>query len=381
MGIDEASVSEKETVAEELIDEEETPTEDQVEISDPDDIDALLESMGIDEASVMNNNNEAVNKSVPKENKDDEGQSVVGENREKIENLTEEYVAPLLSADFSDILAKTSEKELNESELSQESEHSMDGDEDFDIDELIDSAGLPTEDSVEKEELDIGDDLVSEAFDEEMLAELLNDKESELAIELSPDFSDQNVLAGLLNDNDDDNDGQVSEASEINDIQELDNLNFDELLANIEEESSVVNQRADFNQTPDTNDEISLEDFDNFNPHASSSTSGDENSSDDEEDFVSVDSLLSASQDEVTLDEPYEKANIDVGLNEFPEFTHDVNPIDVDVDENGMAAKLDLAKVYLEIGDEDNAQVILKEIVKLGDHQQQSEAQDLLDGL
>ena len=93
---------------------------------------------------------------------------------------------------------------------------------------------------------------------------------------------------------------------------------------------------------------------------------------------MSVDSLLSASQDEVNLEEPYEKANIDVGLNEFPEFTNDVNPIDVDIDENGIAAKLDLAKVYLEIGDEDNAQVILKEVVKLGDPQQQSEAQNLL---
>ena len=46
-----------------------------------------------------------------------------------------------------------------------------------------------------------------------------------------------------------------------------------------------------------------------------------------------------------------------------------------------MAAKLDLAKVYIEIGDQDNAQVILEEVIKRGDAQQQVTAQDLLDNL
>ena len=96
------------------------------------------------------------------------------------------------------------------------------------------------------DELDIGDDLVSEAFDDQALKELLEDNEQ--AIELSPDFSDQNVLADLLNDSDEDSDTKVTEASEINDIKELNNLNFDELLANIEEESSIANQSANFNK-------------------------------------------------------------------------------------------------------------------------------------
>ena len=76
-----------------------------------------------------------------------------------------------------------------------------------------------------------------------------------------------------------------------------------------------------------------------------------------------------------------QQANIDVGLNEFPEFTDGVNQVDVDIDENGMAAKLDLAKVYIEIGDQDNAHVILQEVVKEGNTQQQVVAQALLDNL
>ena len=79
--------------------------------------------------------------------------------------------------------------------------------------------------------------------------------------------------------------------------------------------------------------------------------------------------------------EPYDKANIDVGLNEFPEFTDGIKQVDVDIDENGMAAKLDLAKVYIEIGDQDNAHAILQEVIKQGDPQQQITAQNMLDNL
>ncbi|MBL0710069.1 MAG: hypothetical protein JJV99_03480, partial [Colwellia sp.] len=167
------------------------------------------------------------------------------------------------------------------------------------------------------------------------------------------------------------------------DIEELDNVEFDELLATIEEESSISNQATDFNQVDDLDPPISLDDFDDPNDDVNSDVTlvNDETKSDDENDFVSVDSLLSASLDAQPTDEPYNEANIDVGLNEYPEFTDDVNPIDVDDDENGMAAKLDLAKVYVEIGDQDNAQVILRKIIKQGNNQQKLEAQDLLDNL
>lgn len=262
-------------------------------------------------------------------------------------------MAPLLAIDFSDLLAKSTESGLT---------------------------GL--EESVVEDDFDIGDDLAEGAFDEDTLTELLNDNPPEHVAELTPDFSDQNVLADLLNDNDDSSDNsQVSEATEINDIQELDSLDFDELLANIEEESSVANQSVDFNESLDVGDDVALAlaDFDN---HASNTRlKENQETTENEQSFLSVDSLLSESQDEVSFNEPYDKANIDVGLNEFPEFTKDVNQIDVDIDENGMAAKLDLAKVYIEIGDQDNAHAILQEVVKQGDTQQQVAAQEMLDDL
>ena len=73
--------------------------------------------------------------------------------------------------------------------------------------------------------------------------------------------------------------------------------------------------------------------------------------------------------------------NIDVGLGEFPEFSGNITEGDIDDDDNGIAAKLDLAKVYLEIGDNENAEVILLDVVKQGDAQQQFDAQQLLDNI
>ena len=330
-------------------------------MSDPDDIDALLASMDVGEET-----NTIEGDSTTEQENLEEG----SENRAKIESLTEEYVAPLLAVDFSDITGKPTDKAAKEVDNRPE-----DLTDDFDLESLLaDAENDSIEQAISENDYDIGDDLAEGAFDESTISELLTDKATQQAVELSPDFSDQNVLADLLNDSNDE-DSQVLEATEINDIQELDSLNFDELLANIEEESSAANQSADFNDKLDVGDDLSLSDFDNITSNVPPKTE------ENEQDFVSVDSLLSDSQYEVSQSEPYDRANIDVGLNEFPEFTDNVKQVDVDVDENGMAAKLDLAKVYIEIDDEDNAKMILQEVIKQGDTQQQVEAQSLLDNL
>ena len=350
-------------VDEPAVTEEKPSTDDdaQTEISDPDDIDALLASMDVENADID-----------IKENVINEQETEESPNKAKIESLTEEYVAPLLATDFSDVLNKSIKKDPIDDDISQDSLS-----DELDLDSLIADAQASNIEQASKEEneFDIGDDLAEGAFDEETLTQLLSDEETDHAVELTPDFSDQNVLADLLNDNDENNDNKVSEASEINDIQELDSLNFDELLANIEEESSTANQSVDFNEPLDIGDDLSLADFENVTSNNSKDTiQNDDN-------FISVDSILSENEYEESPIEPYDKANIDVGLNEFPEFTDDVTKIDVDIDENGMAAKLDLAKVYIEIGDHDNAQVILQEVIKHGDNQQQVEAQEFLDNL
>ena len=338
----------------------------QSEITDPDDIDALLESMGTNKGApkeitdskeiddILDSIDVEESKQAQKEMATDDENS----NKAKIENLTEEYVAPLLATDFTNIInnAPDSDPAVTEEETAN--------------------------DELAEEELDIDALMTDEPsgdFDEEELAELLNDTATEQTADLTPDFSDQKILADLLNEGEESDESSLSETTEIGDIEELDNLEFDQLLANIEEESSADNQQADFNQNDGLEPPVSLDDFDD--PNSGLAEAATEGNNEDEQDFVSVDSLLSASEDVQPTEEPYNEANIDVGLNEYPEFSSGANQVDVDDDESGMVAKLDLAKVYIDIGDQDNAQIILQEVTKQGNSQQQLEAQTLLDNL
>jgi len=222
----------------------------------------------------------------------------------------------------------------------------------------------------------------------------LNDNEEFVPtepIELSPDFTDSNVLADLLADNETEKE-VAAEASEIEDIQELDNLDFDDLLANIEEETTPeetelfeINDESDteIDLTDDFDSEINLGSDSELDLSESitdsNTTKASHNDTDPEDDFISVDSLLSDSFEGSAIEEPYDKTKINVGLDEFPEFSGEMG--DDDDDDNGIEAKLDLARVYLEIGDKENAEVILMDVVAKGDPQQQLDAQSLLDGL
>jgi len=339
-------------------------------VTEPDDIDALLTAENTtDELST--DANADVTES------DDIDALLTAENT--TDELSTDANADVTELDDIDALL-TAENATNE--LSTDANKLFDEDE-LDIDVL--TSQVDNEKSNDGADLDIGDDLfadiesvnesdnifsgtiddetmeaISADFDESTLTQLLNDEKD--GVELSPDFIDKKVLADLLSDVYDTD--VVHEASEVEDIQELDNLDFDELLANIEEESEVITNFDALN----IDNELNVKDIVR------------EVEQDDEsvQDFISVNSLLSESLDKDSVGENYDKDNIDVGLDGFPEFTANVD-VDVDEDQFGFAAKLDIANVYIEIGDLDNAEIILTNIVSLGDEQQQVAAQKLLD--
>ena len=388
-----------------------------VDVSDPDDIDALLDSINAEDDAPEPEATSAKGAAVEdisetdSESRDDE--STEDENTQLINNFSDEYVKSFIDADFSELLNEF----VDEAETSAAADSIGEVDEnegisdDFDIDALIDEVN-DTPQVDDEAELDIGDDLLSTEitddellseddeseslenktadiddetlqalsgdFDESTLSQLLNDeKEVDSTVELSPDFTDSNVLADLLAE-----DSYVAQQAKGNKeegdgIKELDNLDFDDLLANIEEETSTSsNDEFEFNENFEIGDDFDSDIVDDIKLDGSDLTN--EN---DERDFISVDSLLSDSLLDGKPTEPYEKMNIDVGLGEFPEFSGNISEDDIDDDDNGIAAKLDLAKVYLEIGDNENAEVILLDVVKQGDAQQQFDAQQLLDNI
>ncbi|WP_415641165.1 FimV/HubP family polar landmark protein [Shewanella violacea] len=55
--------------------------------------------------------------------------------------------------------------------------------------------------------------------------------------------------------------------------------------------------------------------------------------------------------------------------------------VDVDDEENSINAKLDLARAYIEIDDNDSAKVLLKEVQLDGNDRQKDEADGLVNSL
>ena len=348
------------------------------EFTEADDFDDLLAENIIDELPADNEvtDPDAVDALLAKEKFADDLPTEITE-ADDLDNLLAENVIDELPTDdevtdpdvvdvllAADTLADDLSTELTEAD-------EQFNEDELDIDQLIPKVN--DEQLSDDTYLDIGDDLLADIKSvNDNVIDTIDDETMEA---ISSDF-DESTLSDLLNDEKESNglsavydNEEVPDTSEIEDIQNLDNLDFDELLANIEEESEVSTSV----DLLDIKDELTVKDV----PLEA------EEKNDSNEEFVSVDSLLSDISDNLdnnTVDENYDKDNIDVGLDDFPEFTaNDDVDIDVDDDELGLAAKLDLAKVYIEIGDVDNAEVILNDIVNLGDEKQRVIAQNLLD--
>ncbi|MBS3796381.1 FimV/HubP family polar landmark protein [Pseudoalteromonas sp. BDTF-M6] len=102
---------------------------------------------------------------------------------------------------------------------------------------------------------------------------------------------------------------------------------------------------------------------------------------DSEGNYVDIDELLAQSDDAELDDEPYKDANMDVGLGEFDDLLEDTPKTDVDTEDGGYSAKLDLARAYLEIDDVDSALEALQEVLDNGPQTLQQEAQALKERL
>ncbi|WP_240223359.1 FimV/HubP family polar landmark protein [Rheinheimera hassiensis] len=152
-----------------------------------------------------------------------------------------------------------------------------------------------------------------------------------------------------------DTDGPLpDEAVEI-ELDPLPEAQFDTLMTeleamadNLELTDATAEDVADFNLTDDTDVTAApvVEDFDFA-----------------DDDFVEIDKLL-ASADQQELDpERFNKLNVDVGLDEFADIIGEHEQRDVDREDNGYAAKLDLVRAYIEIDDKESAAMLLDDIL------------------
>ena len=95
-------------------------------------------------------------------------------------------------------------------------------------------------------------------------------------------------------------------------------------------------------------------------------------------DYVEIDKLLAEANASSTEQEPYQGFSLDVGLDGFPEVLPESTGFDVDADDGGVGAKLDLARAYLEIDDKESARELLQEAAAQGSEHQRNEAEKLL---
>ena len=93
--------------------------------------------------------------------------------------------------------------------------------------------------------------------------------------------------------------------------------------------------------------------------------------------FIDINKLLNdADEDGGPVSDNYKDVDVDMGG--VGSLLGNANMVDVDDEENSVNAKLDLARAYIEIEDEDSAKALLKEVQNDGNSRQQAEANSLL---
>lgn len=82
-----------------------------------------------------------------------------------------------------------------------------------------------------------------------------------------------------------------------------------------------------------------------------------------DDDFVEIDTLLASADQQEQDTERFNKLNVDVGLDEYAAIIGEHEQRDVDTEDNGFSAKLDLVRAYIEMDDSESANLLLDEIM------------------
>jgi len=145
--------------------------------------------------------------------------------------------------------------------------------------------------------------------------------------------------------------------AEQSELHQLDDVNFDELLSGLDEFAApVADPLADQHKAAEVLAE--LEQLQQSQSRYSPDTEPVELP-----DFVNIDKLLAATEDQLEPDAELKTLNIDVGLADFEDLIAADEVGDVDHADGGFAGQLDLVRAYIEIGDADSANHLIKEIM------------------
>jgi pilus assembly protein FimV len=231
---------------------------------------------------------------------------------------------------------------------------------DFDLDDLDD---IDLDDDDDLGDLDDLDDIniTSGMTVDEALSEL-DDNPQDLTLgDIEIDSPDEDLPDQLA-------DEEVAKIKEAQALDDLDDTDFDDML-------SALENGTDDPLGLDDDEPLDIDIAGDISPEAEPEQKPELKPP---EDFVDIDSLLEDSGDEVDDEvEPYDAADMDVGLGEFDKLKGEAM-VDVDAQDDGFAADLDMAKAYLETGDEENAKMALEAILADGPDGVKDEANALM---
>lgn len=145
--------------------------------------------------------------------------------------------------------------------------------------------------------------------------------------------------------------------AEQTELHQLDDMNFDELLSGLDDFAApVADPLADQHKAAEVLAELEQLQLSQsrYNPDTEPA---------ELPDFVNIDKLLAATEDQLEPDAELKTLNIDVGLADFEDLIAADEAGDVDHADGGFAGQLDLVRAYIEIGDADSANHLIKEIM------------------
>lgn len=82
-----------------------------------------------------------------------------------------------------------------------------------------------------------------------------------------------------------------------------------------------------------------------------------------DDDFVEIDTLLANAGQPEQDSERFNQLNVDVGLEDYADIIGEHQQLDVDIEDNGYSAKLDLVRAYIEMDDVESANQLLDDIM------------------
>ena len=191
----------------------------------------------------------------------------------------------------------------------------------------------------------------------ELMDELLSDSDADLIFP-EDDLTEQvNLLNSTFENSSDNKKLQPTDPSLLAELDDLEHTNFDDMLSELDQfETATVEPDQDLQSAKRVLAELDA-------AQQGQQQTGTSTAEHDIPDYVHIDKLLAASEDDEPELVTKGTLNIDVGLADFEDLISADEMGDVDHADAGYAGRLDLVRAYNEIGDADSAGQLIKEIL------------------